>query len=361
MKRNIITAAMLLLAAITAATAQAQPRTDTEINEGWTVAPIAETNMKAKRTPVTLPHTWNAAYDDGKRHYNRETMVYRRKLDVTPQMQGRRLFLYFEGVNSVADVYVNRRSACTHKGGYTAFCVEITGMVGPGDNELEVWAGNALRSDVLPISGDFNVYGGIHRPVRLITTGPDCISPLFYGSPGVLIRQDKADAGRAELTVTTMLSITTGDASLRLRTTITDAAGRTVARDETAATGSSVSQRLAVDRPNLWQGRENPYLYDVRVELMRGQQVVDCVTQHTGLRSFSVDAERGFMLNGRPYPLYGFNRHEDFKGYGSAMGRSQHETDMQLIMESGATMVRLSHYPQGETIYNLSDERGIVL
>lgn len=361
MKRNIITAAMLLIAAITAATAQAQPRTDTEINEGWTVAPIAETNMKAKRTPVTLPHTWNAAYDDGKRHYNRETMVYRRKLDVTPQMQGRRLFLYFEGVNSVADVYVNRRSACTHKGGYTAFCVEITGMVGPGDNELEVWAGNALRSDVLPISGDFNVYGGIHRPVRLITTGPDCISPLFYGSPGVLIRQDKADAGRAELTVTTMLSITTGDASLRLRTTITDAAGRTVARDETAATGSSVSQRLAVDRPNLWQGRENPYLYDVRVELMRGQQVIDCVTQHTGLRSFSVDAERGFMLNGRPYPLYGFNRHEDFKGYGSAMGRSQHETDMQLIMESGATMVRLSHYPQGETIYNLSDERGIVL
>lgn len=108
---------MLLLAAITAATAQANPRTDTEINEGWTVAPIAETNMKAKRTPVTLPHTWNAAYDDGKRHYNRETMVYRRKLDVTPQMQGRRLFLYFEGVNSVADVYVNRRSACTHKGG----------------------------------------------------------------------------------------------------------------------------------------------------------------------------------------------------------------------------------------------------
>ena len=94
---------------------------------------------------------------------------------------------------------------------------------------------------------------------------------------------------------------------------------------------------------------------------MRGQQVIDCVTQHTGLRSFSVDAERGFMLNGRPYPLYGFNRHEDFKGYGSAMGRSQHETDMQLIMESGATMVRLSHYPQGETIYNLSDERGIVL
>lgn len=313
---------MLLIAAITAATAQAQPRTDTEINERWTVAPIAETNMKAKRTPVTLPHTCNAAYDDGKRHYNRETMVYRRKLDVTPQMQGRRLFLYFEGVNSVADVYVNRRSACTHKGGYTAFCVEITGMVGPGDNELEVWAGNALRSDVLPISGDFNVYGGIHRPVRLITTGPDCISPLFYGSPGVLIRQDKADAGRAELTVTTMLSITTGDASLRLRTTITDAAGRTVARDETAATGSSVSQRLAVDRPNLWQGRENPYLYDVRVELMRGQQVIDCVTQHIGLRSFSVDAERGFMLNGRPYPLYGFNRHEDFKGYGSAMGLS---------------------------------------
>ena len=361
MPLRLIAAAMLLMATLLPTEAQAQPRTDTELSEGWTIAPISDTDKKAKRTPVTLPHTWNAEYSDGRRHYNRETMVYRRTLDITPAMQERRLFLYFEGVNSVADVYVNRRSACTHKGGYTAFCVEITGMVKPGKNALEVWAGNALRTDVLPISGDFNVYGGIHRPVRLITTGPDCISPLFYGSPGVLIRQDKVDAARAEMTVTTKLSLTSGNADLRLRATVTDSAGDQVASAEAPAAGESVDIPLAIEKPVLWNGRENPYLYNVKVELMRGQEVVDCVAERTGLRSFGVDPERGFVLNGKPYDLHGFNRHEDFKGVGSAMTRQQHETDIQLIMESGATMLRLAHYPQGETIYDLADERGIII
>ena len=361
MRHNIIITTMLLFVAAISAAAQTQPRRDILLSDGWTIAPIAETDKKAKRTPVTLPHTWNAEYDDGKRHYSRETMVYRRTLDVTPDMAGKRLFLYFEGVNSVADVYVNRRTAGTHKGGYTAFCIEITDMVVPGANALEVWAGNALRTDVLPISGDFNVYGGIHRPVHLLVTGRDCISPLFYASPGVLVRQDNITADRADITVTTKLSLTGVSSGLTVRTTVTDADGHAVATAETPAAGGSVDQKLTVERPTLWHGRENPYMYKVTAELRRDGQTVDRVEQRTGLRSFHVDADKGFFLNGRPYPLHGFNRHEDFKGSGSAMSAEQHKRDISLIMESGATVVRLSHYPQGETIYNLSDENGIVL
>lgn len=359
--RNAVLPALLFVMAVPSCVVCAQPRTDMLINDGWTISPISDTDKGAMRMPVTLPHTWNAAYDDGRRHYNRETMVYRRTLDVTPDMEGRRLFLYFEGVNSVADVYVNRRSAGSHKGGYTAFCLEITDLVKPGGNAVEVWAGNALRTDVLPISGDFNVYGGIHRPVRLLVTGRDCISPLFYGAPGVLVRQDSVSSARAFVTVTTKLSLWNGADGLALRTVMTDAAGRAVATAETPVVGESVDQRLRIDHPTLWQGRENPYLYNIKVELTRGGEVIDCVEQRIGLRSFGVDSERGFMLNGRPYGLYGFNRHEDFKGSGSAMSRPQHETDMALVMESGATMLRLAHYPQGETIYDLADENGIVL
>lgn len=359
--RNVVLSVLMFIAAAPCCFVNAQPRTDTVINEGWTVSPISDTNKKAERKPVALPHTWNAAYDDGKRHYNRETMVYRRKLNVTPEMEGRRLFLYFEGVNSVADVYVNRRTAGSHKGGYTAFCIEITDFVKPGENSLEVWAGNALRTDVLPISGDFNVYGGIHRPVRLLITGRDCISPLFYGSPGVLVRQDSVSSERACVTVTTKLSLENRNAGLVLRTTMTDSDCQTVASAETPVNGESMDQRLRIEKPELWQGRENPYLYNIKVELVRDGEVIDCVRQRTGLRSFSVDPGRGFMLNGKHYDLHGFNRHEDFKGVGSAMVRSQHETDMRLVMESGATMLRLAHYPQGETIYDLADENGIVL
>lgn len=228
-------------------------------------------------------------------------------------MQGKRLFLYFEGVNSVADVFVNHRSVGSHKGGYTAFCIEITHSVKPGGNLLEVYAGNAFRTDVLPISGDFNVYGGIHRPVHLVVTGSHCITPMFYGSCGVLVKQRHVSVSKAQVDVETHLSLATQTSGLMLRTAFVDAEGREVASGEAIVSDSIVSIPLTISKPHLWQGRHNPYIYKVKSELYHNNRLVDSVCTHTGLRSFSVDPERGFMLNGAPYSLYGFNRHDDFK------------------------------------------------
>ena len=330
------------------------------LDTGWVYRPISDPNPTVKDKKVTLPHTWNAQYTKGT-EYNRETMVYTRQLHVSrEQLQGR-LFLRFEGVNSVADVFVNRHSVCQHKGGYTAFTLEITDEVREGENTIEVWASNAFRTDVLPISGDFNVYGGIHRPVHLIVTEKDCISPLFYGSSGVLIHQDKITKERAELTVETHLSLKRNLERLKLRTTITEAEGKVVAQTEIAAMDSVVRQSLSITKPMLWNGRKNPYLYSVKVELMDGLRVVDSRTEQTGLRYFSVDAEKGFFLNGEPYPLCGFNRHEDVEGKGSALSQEDHDRDMQLIKETGATIIRLSHYPQSDYFYRLADREGMVL
>ena len=330
------------------------------LDTGWVYRPISDPNPTVKDKKVTLPHTWNAQYTKGT-EYNRETMVYTRQLHVSrEQLQGR-LFLRFEGVNSVADVFVNRHSVCQHKGGYTAFTLEITDEVREGENTIEVWTSNAFRTDVLPISGDFNVYGGIHRPVHLIVTEKDCISPLFYGSSGVLIHQDKITKERAELTVETHLSLKRNLERLKLRTTITEAEGKVVAQTEIAAMDSVVRQSLSITKPMLWNGRKNPYLYSVKVELMDGLRVVDSRTEQTGLRYFSVDAEKGFFLNGEPYPLCGFNRHEDVEGKGSALAQEDHDRDMQLIMETGATIIRLSHYPQSDYFYRLADREGMVL
>ena len=330
------------------------------LDTGWVYRPISDPNPTVKDKKVTLPHTWNAQYTKGT-EYNRETMVYTRQLHVSrEQLQGR-LFLRFEGVNSVADVFVNRHSVCQHKGGYTAFTLEITDEVREGENTIEVWTSNAFRTDVLPISGDFNVYGGIHRPVHLIVTEKDCISPLFYGSSGVLIHQDKITKERAELTVETHLSLKRNLERLKLRTTITEAEGKVVAQTEIAAMDSVVRQSLSITKPMLWNGRKNPYLYSVKVELMDGLRVVDSRTEQTGLRYFSVDAEKGFFLNGEPYPLCGFNRHEDVEGKGSALSQEDHDRDMQLIKETGATIIRLSHYPQSDYFYRLADREGMVL
>ena len=330
------------------------------LDTGWVYRPISDPNPTVKDQKVVLPHTWNASYTKGT-EYNRETMVYTRQLHVNrEQLQGR-LFLRFEGVNSVADVFVNRHSVGQHKGGYTAFCYEITDYLKDGENVLEVWASNAFRTDVLPISGDFNVYGGIHRPVHLIMTKKDCISPLFYGSSGVLIHQDKITKERAELTVESYLSLKGDRKGLKLRTTMTEAEGGVVAQTESATTGNVVRQSLSILKPKFWNGRKNPYLYSIRVELLDGDTVVDTVEEQTGLRYFSVDLEKGFFLNDEPYPLRGFNRHEDLEGKGSALSQEDHDCDMQLIAETGATMIRLSHYPQSRYFYELADRVGMVL
>lgn len=339
----------------------ANGRTDILLTDGWTLRPISDPTPGKQGKAVTLPHTWNASYVKDT-YYNRETMVYNRTLTISETMlRNNRLFLRFEGANSVADVFVNRKTVGQHKGGYTAFCMEITDFVHEGNNELEVWVGNAFRTDVLPISGDFNVYGGIHRPVHLLITAKDCISPTDYASQGVYVHQEKVSRQKAELRVETVLSLTTATKAKQLRLTMTDASGKVVAQQTDVVSGGVMQQSLTLKNPTLWHGRKNPYLYNIKVELIDDGRVIDAVEEQTGLRYFSVDAEQGFFLNGEHYPLLGFNRHEDVDGKGSALSAEDHEHDMQLILETGATMIRLSHYPQSRYFYDLADRHGMVL
>lgn len=344
------------------AKADDNPRTFILLDKGWGYRPISDTGLKSSMKQVTVPHTWNANYIPGTRSYNREMMVYRRDLEITPNMKDKRLFLYFEGVNSSATVLVNNKSVGSHKGGYTAFCMEVTDYAKQGINKLEVWVTNAYNPEILPISGDFNIYGGIHRPCHLLVTEQDCISPLFYASPGVFIHQDKVSEKQAQITVETMLSLRGKKQGLKVRTTIEDAKGNIISQNiEQNVTNENVKQPFVIEHPVLWNAKQNPHLYKVIVELLDDGKVIDRVEQRTGLRYFSVDADKGFFLNGKYLDLYGFCLHEEVEGKGSALSAEDHERDMELVKESGATSLRLVHYPHSESIYHLSDENGIVL
>ena len=344
------------------AKADDNPRTFILLDKGWGYRPVSDTGLKSSMKQVTVPHTWNANYIPGTRSYNREMMVYRRDLEITPDMKDKRLFLYFEGVNSSATVLVNNKSVGSHKGGYTAFCMEVTDYAKQGTNKLEVWVTNAYNPEILPISGDFNIYGGIHRPCHLLVTEQDCISPLFYASPGVFIHQDKVSEKQAQITVETMLSLRGKKQGLKVRTTIEDAKGNIISQNiEQNVTIENVKQPFVIEHPVLWNAKQNPHLYKVIVELLDNGKVIDRVEQRTGLRYFSVDADKGFFLNGKYLDLYGFCLHEEVEGKGSALSAEDHERDMELVKESGATSLRLVHYPHSESIYHLSDENGIVL
>ena len=344
------------------AKADDNPRTFILLDKGWGYRPVSDTGLKSSMKQVTVPHTWNANYIPGTRSYNREMMVYRRDLEITPDMKDKRLFLYFEGVNSSATVLVNNKSVGSHKGGYTAFCMEVTDYAKQGINKLEVWVTNAYNPEILPISGDFNIYGGIHRPCHLLVTEQDCISPLFYASPGVFIHQDKVSEKQAQITVETMLSLRGKKQGLKVRTTVEDAKGNIISQNiEQNVTNENVKQPFVIDHLVLWNAKQNPHLYKVIVELLDDGKVIDRVEQRTGLRYFSVDADKGFFLNGKYLDLYGFCLHEEVEGKGSALSAEDHERDMELVKESGVTSLRLVHYPHSESIYHLSDENGIVL
>lgn len=157
---------------------------------------------------VELPHTWNAQDAlSGKPDYKRGVGNYTKRLFVPADWKERRLFLRFEGVNSVADVFINGKYLGEHRGGYGAFIFELTGKVNYGkENTILVRANNAERLDVMPLVGDFNMYGGIYRDVHLLLTDEVCISPLDYASSGVCLVPKKVTDAVAEVCARVRLS-----------------------------------------------------------------------------------------------------------------------------------------------------------
>lgn len=335
------------------------------LDSSWEFRFAYDVNTKPVKSIVNLPHTWDIGTStDGKLNYDREAGIYEKKLYVPSSWKNKRLFLYFEGANSVASVFVNKHFVSEHRGGYTAFCLEISNLVIPGhNNDISVQVSNAYRLDVLPLAGDFNVYGGIHRPVSLIITSKGCISPLDYASPGVYLKQRHVSEKMAKVGIMTQLSLP-HRAGFSVRTIVTDSNNKVAATVMTSLktyNSKTLQQDIVVKSPHLWNGKTDPYLYQVRVQLLESGKIVDEVDQPLGLRFFKVDANKGFFLNGKHLDLHGVGLHEDVAGKGSALGKTDYDKDMGLIKEIGATALRLTHYPHNNYFYNLCDRNGLVV
>lgn len=138
---------------------------------------------------VSIPHTWNNEGDPPQGDYYRGPAWYRRLIAAPAVWKGKRVFARFEAASLVAHVFLNGKDLGEHKGGFQAFCFELTPYIRLGaDNILAVRVDNSRREDVVPLGGDFTVFGGLYRPVSLIVTGLVNITPLDYGSPGVFLK-----------------------------------------------------------------------------------------------------------------------------------------------------------------------------
>jgi beta-galactosidase len=318
---------------------------------------------------VTLPHTWNNLDgQDGGNDYYRGVGWYRRHLPADKQYAGRSLFVKFDGAATVAEVFVNGKPVGVHRGGFAAFCFEITPFLKVGqDNVIAVKVSNAPDPDVPPLAGDFTIFGGLYRGVHLLVLDKLSITPLDFASPGLYLKPLRVAPEGAEVEITSRLRNAHDAAkTTTVRCSIIDADGKCVARsssrkDVPAHGTHDIVQTVTLAKPHLWNGRSDPYLYRVTVEVVDGDRVTDSLTQPLGLRYFQVDPDEGFSLNGKHYPLHGVNRHQDRIDKGWAIGPAEHREDADLILEMGCTAVRLAHYQQAQEFYDLCDERGLVV
>ena len=342
-------------------------RQDILLNNDWNFR-FSHQVQKGTEVRVDLPHTWNAQDAlSGKIDYKRGIGNYEKNLFIRPEWKGKRLFIRFEGVNNIADVFINRRHIGEHRGGYGAFIFEITGKVEYGkENSILVRVNNGEQLDIMPLVGDFNFYGGIYRDVHLLITDETCISPLDYATPGVRLIQDSVSHRYAKVRAIVDLSNgSSGNQEVELNVRLLD--GQRVVKEGTKnvnLSGNEVMQQeltFEIDQPHLWNGRQDPFLYQAEVTLFRNGQMVDRVTQPLGLRFYRIDSDKGFFLNGKHLPLKGVCRHQDRSEVGNALRPQHHEEDAALMLEMGVNAVRLAHYPQATYFYDLMDKNGIIV
>ena len=353
-------------------TAQGYPegRTRTTINDRWVFR--FDESERWSDDFIQLPHTWNAkdGYDK-EPGYHRAVGVYRRPLHDLEFDPDRRYFVYFEGVNQVATVFMNGIWQGQHIGGYTAFAIDISGVARPnGPNDLVVYVDNSHDPDIPPLDADFTFFGGIYRDVWLISTANTHIDVTEHASPGVFVDLTSVSDREAVLSVRTDLrhwSSTPIDVDLRLAVYDSDQLVVESTSRETlppmatypAEVQTLTTTGLTILEPHRWSP-DDPHLYRVVAEVIDGERLLDRVEVPLGIRTFSVDGD-GFYLNGERLRLNGTNRHQDYPGYGNAVPDWVHRRDVKIIKDDGFNFLRLAHYPQDPAVLEETDRLGLIV
>ena len=334
-------------------------RTVLNINQNWAFSKEAASvpaALPADWEAVNLPHSWNAVDgQDGGGDYFRGTAYYVKEILASDLPEADQYYIELRGANSSADLYVNGEKKMHHDGGYSTWRCDITGEIKKGEKSLiAVAVDNSPNNTVYPQVADFTFYGGIYRDVNIICVNESHFDLDYYGGTGLKITPIMEGENARVLVETYITGLKEGQT---LRYTICNQDGKELVSHVTGAD----KVRFLMKNVHLWNGRKDPYLYSCKVELLCGDEVIDDVSSRFGCRSFEIDPQRGFILNGEEYPLRGVSRHQDRWGIGNALLPEHHIEDMDLICEVGATTIRLAHYQHDQFFYDLCDERGLVI
>lgn len=332
------------------------------LNEGWKFmgrdVGLVD-SFPADWQDVTLPHTWNAVDGmDGGGSYDRGGYWYVREFGTPVQTPaGGRIYVEVLAAGQQARVYVNGKEAVYHEGGYSIFRADVTGLLKKEEkNLLVIHCSNEHRDNVYPQSADFTFYGGLYRGVNLICVPETHFDLDYFGGPGLMVTPKPDGRGGAVFEIKAFVTNPGGDFTVLY--SVRDGEGREVAYGCRPADAADTA--LYVPDARCW-GVEEPYLYTVTAVLQRRNESWDEVTARVGVRSFSCDPEKGFILNGVPTPLRGVSRHQDLLYQGNALTKEDHYRDAEIIKELGANAVRLAHYQHSQDFYDACDELGFVV
>ena len=335
-----------------------------DLNRDWEFCPEYSDAFLAGKAvaglePAELPHTCR----ETPFHYFDESVYqmvcgYRRTLPVPADWAGKRVLLCVGAAGHSAEVFVDGQKVGEHRGGYTAFRVDLTDALTPGRDALLVIRVDSRETQDIPPFGhvvDYMTYGGLYREVKLEIRDPEGVEDVFYMPE--LDPSDNRGVLRAEARLTARLG---SEYSLRLTVFPWEQPGLTVAEGEVPISGDSVRIRLDCGTVQPWD-IDSPFLYGARTELTLRGETVDTAVTRIGFRRAEFRAD-GFWLNGRRVKLVGLNRHQSYPYVGYAVPASLQRLDADILKnELGLNAVRTSHYPQSQHFIDRCDELGLLV
>jgi beta-galactosidase len=367
---------------------------------------------------VDLPYTWNGNSSSTGNGW------YRKTITVDPSLIGNEFYLNFEAGYLVTNLYIdgvqvdynpNVVGTDPHNGGFAGFTFDVTNQLTSGSHLLAVQVNNSNNSNISPTgssgnTGDYTHQGGLYRDVSLIAVGKTHVALIENAtdvppstSPASIPTNTPISTPGVYFTTTSNVTIGTPSANVQVKTVLdnqslsattvdvisylVDASGviqsqQTSTQSLSASqTSVAVTQTSTVANPHLWDGRIDPYLYDLYVEVRDDStnQLLDVNHQRVGIRSFKINAQpntsdadptndAAFMLNGHPYVLVGVDVHQDSGvagQLGAAVGFAQTDAELQadinMVLDLGATVIRTSHYQDNQALYAYCDQVGLMV
>lgn len=336
---------IITLFAFLFSTGLAAQTSQTLFDDGWTFS------QDGKTISVNLPHDWDiytapnpesGATGTGGGWYAAGKGEYRKKF-ATPK--GEIVKLHFEGVYQKAEVFVNGQKAGQHGYGYTPFTIDVTPYLfkGKRQNEVVVKVNNSEQPNCRWYSGS-----GIYRHVWLET-----MPALHISENGVFVTTPKIEANKATVNV----EVTVQNEGNSEQQSIVEVEGQQKTVLLKAGESKKVDFSYTISNPHLWSP-DDPYLYTANVKL---STLSSQLSTKYGIRSFSFDAEKGFMLNGKPMVLNGACVHHDDGVLGSMAFDAAEIRKVKLMKEAGFNLIRTSHNPTTRAFLDACDSIGMLV